>query len=85
LLFKSTTEKLDPPQMGKTPQLRRIGRGIDAAFQSREHLTDIYLSANGSTCIRLTPEISREGSDPVYGWRGLLERGCRRCGNAWSI
>jgi hypothetical protein len=81
LLFESTTGKRDPPQYEKL----RIDRGIDAAFQSREHLTDIYLSANGSTCIRLTPEISREGSDPVYGWRGLLERGCRRCGNAWSI
>jgi hypothetical protein len=64
---------------------RRIGRGIDAAFESCERLTDIYLSANGSTCIRMTPEISREGSDPVYCWRGLLERGCRGRGNAWSI
>jgi hypothetical protein len=75
--------------MEETPQprrlLRRIGCGIDAAFESREHLADIYLSANGSTCIRMTPEISREGSDPVYCWRGLLERGCRGCGNAWSI
>jgi hypothetical protein len=64
---------------------RRIGRGIDAAFESCERLTDIYLSANGSTCIRMKPEISREGSDLVYCWRGLLERGCRGCGNTWSI
>jgi hypothetical protein len=72
--------------MEETPQLRRllrrIGCGIDAAFESREHLADIYLSANGSTCIRMKPEISREGRDPVYCWRGLLERGC---GNARSI
>ncbi|HXQ06731.1 MAG TPA: hypothetical protein VN831_18535 [Bradyrhizobium sp.] len=59
-MFKSTTEKLDPPQTRETPQLRRVGCGIDAAFESREHLADIHLSANGSTCIRMTPEISRE-------------------------
>jgi hypothetical protein len=56
--------------MGNTRQLRRlprrIGRGMDAAFESCERLTDICLPANGSTCIRMTPEISREGSDPVY-------------------
>jgi hypothetical protein len=41
LLFKSTTEKLDPPQTGETPQQRRIGCSIDAAFEprtSRRHL-----------------------------------------------
>jgi hypothetical protein len=75
--------------MEETPQLRRllrrIGCGIDAAFESRERLADIYLSATGGACIRMTPEISCEGSDPVYGRRGLLERGCRGCSNAWSI
>jgi hypothetical protein len=67
LLFNSTTEKLDPSQMEEAPQLRRllrrIGCGIDAAFESRERLADIYLSANRSSCIRMTPEISRKGSD----------------------
>jgi hypothetical protein len=51
--------------MVKTRQLRRlqrrIGRGMDAAFESCERLTDIYLSANGSTCIRMTPEIFARG------------------------
>jgi hypothetical protein len=65
-----------------------------AAFASRKAQTPLsraanvcrhLLSANGSTCIRMTPEISREGGDPVYCGRGLLERGRRGCGNAWSI
>jgi hypothetical protein len=63
LLFNSTTEKLDPSQMEEAPQLRRLLRRIDAAFESCERLADIYLSANRSTCIRMTPEISRKGSD----------------------
>jgi hypothetical protein len=29
----------------------------------------------------MTPEISREGSDPVYGWRCLLARGRQGRGN----
>jgi hypothetical protein len=41
---------------------RRIGRGIDAALDSCERPPDIYLSANGSTCIRMTLKFRARGA-----------------------
>ncbi len=60
---RATASAVAPSSLLTPPALRfGIEPGIDPALESRERLQGICASANGSTCIRITPVTLRAGS-----------------------